>query len=467
MRRLIRSIASMLFVLSTAWTVPAGAVEQILDATGGPGPSSGLDRPYALATDAAGNVYVAGSNSDNVFEVTPEGVITELIDATGAGLGQALQTPEAVAADAAGNVYVAGRESDNAFRIAVDGTITRLISATGDGAGNPLDAPSAIAVDSAGNVFVAGGVSDNVFRIDPSGAIAIVIDSAGAGFGRPLDGPSALAIDGDDNVYVAGAFSDNVLKRSPAGVITEILHSGGDGDGHFFGDAIGLGTGPDGSVYAAGGNLFRVAPDGEVFFLNAIAGPLAVGGDSRIYVAVPSSGVASYNPSGANAGPVINTAGDGQGNPLSGARGVAVDASGNVFVSGVSSDNVFVVPAPAPDGDDDFDFVANAADNCLRFDNGPNDQSNQIDSDQDGIGNACDGDLNQDGYVSGFDFDIIVQYFGSASAPPSMDFTGDGLFTGTDFNRFVVMFSRPVGPSGLACADPTIKVDEGDAPCRP
>ena len=44
---------------------------------------------------------------------------------------------------------------------------------------------------------------------------------------------------------------------------------------------------------------------------------------------------------------IIDTTGDGGGNPLDGSRGVAVDSGGNVFVVGSSSRNVFKI---APGG---------------------------------------------------------------------------------------------------------------------
>jgi hypothetical protein len=68
--------------------------------------------------------------------------------------------------DGAGNVYVAelGIGSE-AFKITPGGVVTRIIDATGDGAGNPLNGIRGIAVDGVGNVYVVGGNSQNVFKI--------------------------------------------------------------------------------------------------------------------------------------------------------------------------------------------------------------------------------------------------------------------------------------------------------------
>ena len=115
--------------------------------------------------DSSGNVYISGNGSDNAFQITAGGTITEIIDATGDGAGNTLDSLDGVAVDASGNVYVAANLSDNAFQITPGGTITQIIDATGDGVGNTLDFPAGVAVDASGNVYVAGRDSDNVFRI--------------------------------------------------------------------------------------------------------------------------------------------------------------------------------------------------------------------------------------------------------------------------------------------------------------
>ena len=55
----------------------------------------------------------------------------------------------------------------SAFQITPTGLITEIINATGDGAGNVLGGVGGIALDAAGNVYVTGLFSDNVFKISP------------------------------------------------------------------------------------------------------------------------------------------------------------------------------------------------------------------------------------------------------------------------------------------------------------
>ncbi|MCK6455292.1 MAG: SBBP repeat-containing protein [Phycisphaerae bacterium] len=83
----------------------AEIITEIIDATGGEGHV--IDRPYGITVDAASNVYVTGESSHNAFKITPAGAITQIIDATGDGMvglgdlpGEALHRPPSVQAAA-------------------------------------------------------------------------------------------------------------------------------------------------------------------------------------------------------------------------------------------------------------------------------------------------------------------------------------------------------------------------------
>jgi len=129
--------------------------------------------------------------------------------------------------------------------------------------------------------------------------------------------------------------------------------------------------------------------------------------------------------------------------------------------------------------DDDADGVANADDNCPDEPNpnqedGDGDEIGDVcdncsevanaapldcDTDQDGYGNFCDCDLNNDGGCGAPDFGLFGASFGSAGAPgfSAADMNCDGGVGAPDFGRFGSGFGGPPGPSGLACA--------GTVPC--
>lgn len=73
--------------------------------------------------------------------------------------------------DSLGNVYVAGTYSDNVFRITPGGTITEIMDSTGDGIGNELNFPSGIAIDSEDNIYITSLSGSNVFQISDGGVI--------------------------------------------------------------------------------------------------------------------------------------------------------------------------------------------------------------------------------------------------------------------------------------------------------
>ena len=123
--RLLVALVSAVFLVAS---IGAAQITEIIDATGD-GAGHPLDDSHSIAVDGLGNVYVAGANSDNAFQVSPGGAITEIIDTTGDGAGNLLFFPVSIAVAGSGNVYVAGRDSSNAFRLRADGPPFQLTNA--------------------------------------------------------------------------------------------------------------------------------------------------------------------------------------------------------------------------------------------------------------------------------------------------------------------------------------------------
>ena len=70
-------------------------------------------------------------------------------------------------------------------------------------------------------------------------------------------------------------------------------------------------------------------------------------------------------------------------------------------------------------GDLDGDGVLDTLDNCVEVPNGAASGDNQVDSDGDGFGNACDPDYDNNGIVSTTDFGVFYDAFIGASANPA------------------------------------------------
>lgn len=104
-----------------------------------------------------------------------------------------------------------------------------------------------------------------------------------------------------------------------------------------------------------------------------------------------------------------------------------------------------VFGGPFPDTDSDS-FTDNE-DNCILVFN-----PTQRDTDDDGYGNACDPDLNNDGVVNFTDISIWAQVFNTMNNGAE-DFNGDGFVNFTDFIIMRNYFLQPPGPSALASGD--------------
>ncbi|MEQ1802480.1 MAG: dockerin type I domain-containing protein [Gammaproteobacteria bacterium] len=140
---------------------------------------------------------------------------------------------------------------------------------------------------------------------------------------------------------------------------------------------------------------------------------------------------------------------------------IATDAT--VTIGGVA--DTFTVNGVDSDGDG----VSDATDNCTLVANaaagtvpGTSIPRFQLDSDNDGYGNACDADLNNTGVTTAADYNILRTVIGKTySFSPNAarsDLNSSGAVTTADFAMLRARISTPPGPSGLPCA--------GGIPCQ-
>ena len=101
-----------------------------------------------------------------------------------------------------------------------------------------------------------------------------------------------------------------------------------------------------------------------------------------------------------------------------------------------------------PTTDTDGDTVPDVIDTCSALSN-----AGDCDSDQDGYGNACDFDMDQNGLQAGGDIPAIITLINNQD--PAGDHDCNGVIGGGDLTSLLTpggLDGTPPGPSGLSCA---------------
>jgi hypothetical protein len=330
------------------------------------------DGGHAIVGDNSGNVYVTGGS---------HGLGTDLdyatinYDSAGQqqwvarynGLANGWDRAAAIARDSAGNIYVTGQslglgtDFDYAT-VKYDSAGQEQWVARYNGPGNGEDDANAIAVDSSGNVYVTGQSTGLGTSFDYA---TIKYDSAGQELWvarLPLsDRATAIAVDGSGNVYVTGrgwgldSLPDyTTVKYDSAGLEQWVAHYNGPGNGQD--EAYAIAVDSSGNVYVTGRSPGEACSDyatvkynsaGQELWVARYPGPfasaIAVDGSGNVYVTGESADCGTGNPVVA-ATIKYNSAGQEQWvarygdskNYFNIGEAIALDGSGNVYMTGVS-----------------------------------------------------------------------------------------------------------------------------------
>ncbi|MBI5733520.1 MAG: putative Ig domain-containing protein, partial [Candidatus Kerfeldbacteria bacterium] len=186
--------------------------------------------------------------------------------------------------------------------------------------------PSRTAVDINDNVWVANRNSGNITKLNREGVHLKTCPTGG--------GPRGVAIDGQGNVWVANNSNNNVVKISGDDTSCDIL-AAVDVQGGPYGAAVD-GSGHVWIVNRGAGSVSKIdITNNTVQHFGGVSGPYGIGIDQQDNVWVASwEGQSIYKINGQTGGIIFNK-------PLGmNARGVAVDAYGNVWVSHSYNDKV-------------------------------------------------------------------------------------------------------------------------------
>ena len=292
------------------------------------GPGNGLDIAFSVVVDDFGNVYVAGNspgatsaNDITTIKYNSSGQQQWVQRYNGPGNSDdGTNGTNAIAVDSSGNVYVTGWSAGEAN---TDYVVIKYNS-NGDqqwaerynGPGNDYDAPYGIALDSSGNVYVTGTSTGDGTGFDYT---TIKFNNDGQqqwaksynGTGNSYDAGLALAVDASGNVYVTGVST----AQNGLGDCVTIKYDT-DGNQQWTKTYDGPANGND---Y---GNSVTIDGSGNVYVTGSSAG--AKSGQDYLTIKYDPSGqqlwASTYSSPGSN---------------WDEGRSVALDGSGNVYVTGV------------------------------------------------------------------------------------------------------------------------------------
>jgi sugar lactone lactonase YvrE len=294
---------------------PLGAVTTLAGSPQSPGAADGtgsqalFSKPYGVAVDALGNVFVADTYNQTVRQIFPAGGAATIAGVAGtAGFRNGPAAPGAPAAalfnypygitvDVNENVYVADALNNRIRKIA-NGCVTTLAggggsgSLDGAGANAQFSVPVALAADASGNVYVADYGNELIRRVSPQGVVRTLAGLAGtSGAANGVNNnatffqPTGVAVDGATNVYVADTGNHLIRKITPDAAGVNWTVSTLAGAAGVFGDVDGMGSGarfylPQGVAVDGLGNVYvgdslnrtirKITPAG---FVTTLAGP--------------------------------------------------------------------------------------------------------------------------------------------------------------------------------------------------
>ena len=265
-------------------TTIAGTGTEGYSGDGGQATSAQLNTPMAIALDAAGNVYVADSQSNRIRKITVStGVITTIAGTGTAGYSgdggpstsAQINYPLGVTFDSAGNLYIADTQNNVVREVAASTGIITTVAGNSfsgySGDGGPatsaqLWGPESIAFDSSGNLYIADSYNQVIREVNhSSGTISTIAGNRTAGYtgdngpatSAELNYPYAISVDATGNVYISDYANFVIRMVSPTGIITTVA---GNGTSGFSGDG-GPATSaqlsyPHGVALDSAGNLY-------------------------------------------------------------------------------------------------------------------------------------------------------------------------------------------------------------------
>ena len=324
----------------------AGTGTSASSGDGGPAISANIDGPSSVFIDGAGNCYITDIGC-RVRKVNSTGLINTIAGGcTGSNGDGGLATtaclwiPKGFFMDGASNSYIADANNNRVRKIDNSGVITTIAGTgvanySGDGGlavSANIDYHIDVSLDAAGNIYIADANNNRIRKISPTGTITTIAGTGGSSYVgdgglatlAELSFPSAVKADPTGNVFIADYGHHCIRKINSSGVISTIAGTGiagHSGDG-------GLATlaqlnSPTDLVLDGSGNIFFTELPGYVRKIST----------SGTITTIAGTGISGYSGDG---GPAILA-------QFKNLHGLALDASGNIYVADMLNYRVRVI----------------------------------------------------------------------------------------------------------------------------
>jgi sugar lactone lactonase YvrE len=322
-------------------SVAAGPPQCLTPASQIFGPNTGINQPFGVASDPSGNIYITNSESNSITAF-PSTANQNTVPSATIASPNGMVNPTAVAIDSSGNIYVANAGAD----VGMSDSVTIYPPAS-----NASSAPSR----------VIGGVGPNdLSQLNDPSAITV---ASGIWVANALGGANSQ---GSLTWYSKSSNGNSVPQAAISGSSTGINEPVGVAVGSLgYIYALNASGGPSGSgsitIYNPGSSG-NVAPEAVITGANTgISFPsgLALDSSNKIYVTNDGSIAGNIDSvaifAGGSSGNVAPTAIiSGANTQLNLPQGIAIDKSGNIYVSNNGSVNggidAITVYAPGSSG---------------------------------------------------------------------------------------------------------------------
>jgi len=353
------------------------------------------DEAAGISVDTSGNAYVTGHTTSADFPTTTGAFQTALhglesgfvskLNTTGTGLiystylgGANVDLASAIAVDTSGQAYVTGYASSpdfpttpGAYRTTNSGAEDVFVSkfnAAGSAllyssylGGSSNDVGNGIAIDSAGNAYVTGSTFSSNYPVTSGafqtafggsqGPFLTKLNSTGSSLvfstfigGFSFESASAVAVDGSGNAYITG-FGGSSFPTTPGA-----YKSVGNGSEIFVSKFNATGTaliystfiGGPGSTEAVVGNSIAVDAAGNAYVAGSDQSndyPTTPGAYQTVAAGYTEGVVSKLDPTGST---LLYSTFLG-GNDTDSANAIALDANGNIYITGETASTNFPV----------------------------------------------------------------------------------------------------------------------------